>query len=75
MFRLETATRACSISHTDTACPPCKIKRIHRALCRDRNSQAGYGIFYSPFHFRIKLVATAVYIAFNIGLYDNVKTR
>lgn len=49
MSGLEMVTRACSTFHADTACPSCKIKLVHDALCRDQNSQAVRSIFYSHF--------------------------
>lgn len=75
MSGLGMVTRACSTFHADTACPSCKIKRIHGALCRDQNSQAVRGIFLLPFRFRTKLATATVYIAFNIGPRGDVKAR
>lgn len=48
MSGLGMAVRAYSTFHADTACPPCKIKRVHGALCHDRNSQAVHAVFFIP---------------------------
>lgn len=57
------AMRACSTFHADTACPPCKIKCVHGALCCDQNSQPVYDIFFLPFRSRTKLAATISFIS------------
>lgn len=76
MSGLGIAMRACSTFHTDTACPPYKIKRVHDILCR--NSQAVHDIFFY-FAFVPNWPANTVYIVFispfNIGPRGNVKTR
>jgi len=63
------------LSTADTACPPCKIKRVHGALCHDQNSQAVHDIFYSHFASVPNWPASTVYIAFNIGPRGDIKTR
>lgn len=70
MSGVKMATRACSTFHADTACPPCKIKCVHGALCCDQNSQLVYDIFFSPISLPYQIGRYyTVYIAFNIGPY------
>jgi len=74
MSGLGMAMRACSTFHADTACPPCKIKRVHGALCHDRNSQAIHDVFLFSFLASVpNWPASTVYIAFNIDSHGELK--